>query len=97
LAADILPFVPKGAPQWLAPPAAQPALEIGPGGSLAGATELEVQQRALEANPMRRILDLECPSCWQKWIAPAQGACPSCGATDVVCTGERISMAQRLK
>lgn len=101
MSATILPFKPRRS--WAlvsttpVDPVVAQALELGPGGSLAGATLPEQQAAALEANPMRRILDLECPGCWHKWIAPAAGACPSCGHEAPVCTGERVSMAQRLK
>jgi hypothetical protein len=81
------------------PPEVVQALELGPGGSLAGATTEEVQAAALAANPMRRVLELGCTICDHQWIAPALGACPRChaGQEFVVNHGEHINMAQRLK
>jgi hypothetical protein len=83
-----------------APPAWTPLLELGPGGSLAGATSEEVQQRALEANPMRLLVTRACTWCEHEWTQPSRtGACPKCHASDaaVVNLGERPCMAQRLK
>lgn len=123
---DILPFVRRGAPQWLRarrqenaalaqatnaaasvildetgpwPPPNAHLLELGPGGSLAGATEPEMQAAALKANPMRRVKQLGCSVCEHLWLAPALGACPKCHASveQIRQYDEHINMAQRLK
>lgn len=73
------------------------ALELGPGGSLAGASEPEIQAAALAANPMRRLLDIECVGCGHAWVAPAAARCPKCGNGNLQILDERVSMAQRLK
>lgn len=72
-------------------------LELGPGGSLAGATEPEIQAAALEANPMRRVASWECNWCNRRWTAPAASACPGCHSEAIELLEEHINMAQRLK
>ncbi len=48
-------------------------------GSLAHATDLDVQQAAVEANPMRLLVRQGCAQCAYVWQAPKQGCCPQCG------------------
>lgn len=75
-----------------------PLVELGPGGSLAGATEPEMQAAALRANPMRRVATWGCQVCDCVWKAPTGGACPKCfapGPPELL--HEHINMAQRLK
>lgn len=72
-------------------------LELGTGGSLAGATEPEIQARALEANPMRRVATWSCLDCKHIWTAPAASACPRCHVAGPELQDEHINMAQRLK
>jgi hypothetical protein len=72
-------------------------LELGPGGSLAGTDDAEIQRKALEANPMRRVARWACRTCDFEWLAPSAGACPSCHKSQPELLDEHINMAQRLK
>jgi len=73
-------------------------IELGPGGSVAGATDEEVQRRAVETNPSRRMVVRECRRCHHTWRQPAfTGACPRCHAEDTRNLTVTLCMAQRLK
>ena len=78
-------------------PKVTPRVELGPGGSVAGATDAEVIRRAVEANPLRRMVTRRC-ACGHSWRQPAfTGLCPACGSDRVQNLGQIIVMAQRLK
>jgi hypothetical protein len=79
-------------------PAPTPLLELGPGGSLAGATQPEVVAAALATNPMRRVIEKRCQGCGHEWITPSmEGRCPKCHDSRHEVLDERPCMAQRLK
>jgi hypothetical protein len=97
---EVLPFTPRRSLVFNAAGPGHfevPLVELGPGGSVQGAENAEIQRRALEANPMRRVARWACRTCDHTWSAPNAGACPSCHKSQPELLDEHINMAQRLK
>ncbi len=65
-------------------------------GSVAGATEAQVQAAAVAANPSRLLVRQLCESCFYEWQAPAKGACPRCREKKVSVIEAVPCMAARL-
>lgn len=57
----------------------------------------ELERRAAEVNPMRRLCRLVCLTCAHRWQQPAEtGRCPKCGDSRTSLTDRDVTMALRV-